>query len=310
MRCFARSLGVLILVPLIAIMKRVPSRRTQNSLATIDSEEVEALASSCSSSGLAEKLSLSVSDSSSSPVAVLPGALSSYSSAVVSQSSSVELPISLPLTVSSQPSGSSLKIPAVGNVGQLSSFAVASSTTLSASSPSFQMPYRPSVLWPVVSLSSVSSSPLCSPPASVASSFVQPPSLFSPLSLPGNPLPPAQASSPPAAFDSIAQQAPDPVLLNQFLAVNSELEQSQARSAALTRESLALRARLMQTSSTPQPGIVAPSVPSQSLLAPTGMRQSQLFGVPPLKQPIVVGPGFSPVPPKVVASIVGGSLLT
>ena len=120
-----------------------------------------------------------------------------------------------------------------------------------------------------------------------ASSLVQPPSLFSIHSLP-----PFQAVHAPAALDSISQQPPDPDFLKQFLAVTSELEQSQARTAVFTQETLALRAR--QRSLATQLGTAAThSIPTHPVMTTGGTVHSQLFVIPPLKQRIVVGPVFS-----------------
>lgn len=277
-------------------MKRSTSRRTHNSLSSLEAEDVEALGSSQSSCGQFQSCSEAIS----SAVASQPVASSSSSLAVNSQRDAVPSSILLPPTASSQPAS---LIQIVSDVVRSSS-ATMSSSVIHRPTMS-HLPYRPSLPWPIASVPSFSPSPLLySSPASLSSPLVQPPSLFSSHSLP-----PPQAVHAAAALDSIVQPAPVPEVLNQFLAITSELVPSQARTAALTQESLSLRARLQQSTSAIPPGIASQSIPTHPVLAPAGTVHTQLFGVSPLKQQFVVGPGFPPIPPKVVASVVGGEYI-
>ena len=276
-------------------MKRQALRRTQNSLASSDVHDIEALASPSVESGHIHS-GLSVSDDQ--PV----------SSSAAFINSDVLLP-GPSFVVSSQPLTTSL--PSATTPSLSTSIGLAT-TSASLSQPT--IPYIPPVSWPTPSLGDLSvGAPLPSSlavPATLSSSapvlpttslpsVVQPPYWST---LPSS-LVQSQAFSSVPGLDPIAQPATG--LLQHYLSVASELQRSQDRTAALAQESQLLQARLQQAPPVIQPARPAPSVGLPALPLAPGMHM-QLFGVPPLKQPLVVGPGFSPIPHKVVVSIVGG----
>ena len=275
-------------------MKRQALRRTQNSLASSDSLDIQALASS---DVQALSLASEGNPSSASSFTDLP----SLSVGVRQPVDPDDLLVLPPVVVASSAPSSAV---------QTSNSCVPSSAT--STSLFTPLPYVPPVSWP--------SQPAGVLPRSSASflpSFVQPcsapiPSYSTTVNVPSSPwqppswpssqpvMPPSQAFSSMPLLGSITQPASG--ASDQYRAIASELQRLQSLAATLTQQSQVLQAQLPQFGPAGVP--IGPNMSAfQSSLPGT---VPNLFGVPPIKQSFVVGPGFAPIPHKLISSIVGG----
>ena len=98
-----------------------------------------------------------------------------------------------------------------------------------------------------------------------------------------------------AAYPPIAQTVRD-----QQQALANEVAATRARAEALEANHQAAVRQLEQQSAALEQLQRSVSQPQVSGTVP------YFFGVPPHQQPFVVGPGFAPIPYKIVSAIVGG----
>ena len=276
-------------------------RLTLNSISSVPSSEVESLAIPPLSQTTTAALSSLPLDASHTVQSSVPSILTSTSTTAVSTPSVATLGPTLAIQ---SPSTVVVSAPALLSPLSASSLHVpqlAACPRVPGQSPFTPLPYVPAVPWPYTTLPSTLPSPSGLPPLPV---FSAPQATQSPLSWPPSCLPlRADSSQTPSVIpplNPILQVAPHPSEAHR--ALSQDVAITRARADAVAADHRALIAQLDQ-----QTQALSQIQASSQLQIPGTV--PHLFGVPHHLQSFVIGPGFAPIPPKVVSSILAGEYI-